>query len=454
MYQIIFSASVFIVSSTLISIKPIALADSPNTIAEAITVEIQSGDSNKKWSGVLLEHQGKTYTVATTNFNLNDSSVLTVKTVDGKIHSSLPGSIQENKNNSDFCIFKFTSPQIYQLATIGDSNKIERTDQIYVSGFVKPTYAVKAEVFNFTDGEFIGKSSSGNKNNYFLIYTNTTLDGMNGGSVLNKNGELVAIHSQNSNTGRSMGITIEQLEILTSKARKKPNQEQRYSADQYFSMGYDQSEKGNYQKALANYNIAIKLDPKHIASYYNRGVLRSEKFNDFKGALTDYDKVILLNPKSSYAYYNRSVIKYQNLDNTLGSLSDLNKFIEVLPENPIGYYAQANILYSLGKKDSSIINFQKVLDLNSNEQIKLISQSVIYTEKGLFLESIKTLNLLLQENLDSENANLYKYRGLAYQQLGDKVNAIKDWEYSAILYRKNKAQKDYKIILSWLTKMR
>jgi tetratricopeptide (TPR) repeat protein len=41
------------------------------------------------------------------------------------------------------------------------------------------------------------------------------------------------------------------------------------------------------QRALADYNQAISLDPKYALAYYNRGILKATKLNDRQGAISD-----------------------------------------------------------------------------------------------------------------------------------------------------------------------
>ena len=52
----------------------------------------------------------------------------------------------------------------------------------------------------------------------------------------------------------------------------------------------------NYKGAIADYDKAIKLDPKYISAYYNRGLAKYD-LKDYEGASSDFDKANELNPE-------------------------------------------------------------------------------------------------------------------------------------------------------------
>jgi lipoprotein NlpI len=63
---------------------------------------------------------------------------------------------------------------------------------------------------------------------------------------------------------------------------------------------------GEYDRAVANYSEAIRLDPKSVAGYYNRGNAYYGK-GDKGRAIADYNEAIRLDPKSAYAYRERGL---------------------------------------------------------------------------------------------------------------------------------------------------
>ena len=56
------------------------------------------------------------------------------------------------------------------------------------------------------------------------------------------------------------------------------------------------ADKGEVDRAIEDYNIAIDLNPKYAAAYYNRGLVYNNK-DDFDAAIEDFSKAIDLNPE-------------------------------------------------------------------------------------------------------------------------------------------------------------
>ena len=63
-------------------------------------------------------------------------------------------------------------------------------------------------------------------------------------------------------------------------------------------------EKGDFDKAIADYTQAIRLDPKDAEAHFGRGCSYSKK-GDHDKAIADFTDAIRLNPKHADAYHNR-----------------------------------------------------------------------------------------------------------------------------------------------------
>jgi hypothetical protein len=70
------------------------------------------------------------------------------------------------------------------------------------------------------------------------------------------------------------------------------------------------AKRGNYIRAIRDYNKAIEIYPDFTEAYYNRGIAYV-KLGDLIRALSDNDKAISIKPDLTAAYYNRAVIYYE-----------------------------------------------------------------------------------------------------------------------------------------------
>ena len=80
--------------------------------------------------------------------------------------------------------------------------------------------------------------------------------------------------------------------------------------------------KGEYDKAIAKYNQALKLNTADYV-YFNRGNAYFGK-KDYQNAISDYNKALQLNNEYREAYYQRALAK-QNEGDKAGSCDDFKK---------------------------------------------------------------------------------------------------------------------------------
>jgi tetratricopeptide (TPR) repeat protein len=99
---------------------------------------------------------------------------------------------------------------------------------------------------------------------------------------------------------------------------------------------------GNVEGALADYNEAIRLDPKsHI--YFDNRAHALESKGELDRALADHDEAIRLAPREPYLYYSRGGTR-QRMGDFDGALADFNEAIRLGPTQSLGYTGRAFLL--------------------------------------------------------------------------------------------------------------
>jgi len=164
-------------------------------IAKSITVRIEGATQG---SGVLVEKRGGGYKVLTAWHVIKHhrkGDELDVITPDGKTHSLIESTINQLED-VDLATFEFRSRAKYEVAKIGKMGSVVSGNDVYVSGFPLPTSSVPVRIWRFLEGDVIANATIPIPDGYQLLYSNPTLPGMSGGSVLNKDGELIGIHGR------------------------------------------------------------------------------------------------------------------------------------------------------------------------------------------------------------------------------------------------------------------
>jgi tetratricopeptide (TPR) repeat protein len=97
----------------------------------------------------------------------------------------------------------------------------------------------------------------------------------------------------------------------------------------YSNRGVAYVDKGDLEKAVADYTEAIRLNPIFVAAYWGRGSAYGKK-GDIAKAIADYTDAIRLNPKSAEVYCNRGVA-YGKKGDVEKAIADFTEAIRLNP---------------------------------------------------------------------------------------------------------------------------
>jgi len=135
------------------------------------------------------------------------------------------------------------------------------------------------------------------------------------------------------------------------------------SLDLNYINGLNFYEDGKYQKAISEFDKAIKEFPNCEFFYIKRGDSK-RKLNNFKGALNDYNKALDLNPSDDN--YIILGITYVYLNDIEKALDALNKALDLNPNNSRAYNNRANLkYYYLQDKEGALNDYIKTYELNN-----------------------------------------------------------------------------------------
>jgi clan AA aspartic protease (TIGR02281 family) len=97
----------------------------------------------------------------------------------------------------------------------------------------------------------------------------------------------------------------------------------------YLNRGLAEKSKSEISEAIADFDRAIRLNPKDANAYLNRGIARRFRSN-LRGAIADLDQAIKLKPDYSEAYSQRAVARGQ-ISDFGGVIADLTRLMQLDP---------------------------------------------------------------------------------------------------------------------------
>jgi len=170
--------------------------------------------------------------------------------------------------------------------------------------------------------------------------------------------------------------------------------------------------------------VAKKPSPTDARTYYELGNDYYEK-GDYDRAIENYNMAILLNPVFSEAYFNRALSYYQ-LKNFDKSVADYTKAIELDPHNPIIYNNRGDAYYRKQDFQSAIKDYDKAVSLNPNYLKAFYNRGLSYASIEEYEKAIEDFSKVIE--LKPDFAEAYHLRGLAREYAGEITNAITDYE--------------------------
>jgi tetratricopeptide (TPR) repeat protein len=97
----------------------------------------------------------------------------------------------------------------------------------------------------------------------------------------------------------------------------------------FFNRGLAWYAKNHNDRAIADYNEVIRLYPQHVSAFYHRGLARRWKGQCGK-AIADFNEVLRLSPSHVSALHERGVCRLA-LNDDDGAMADFNEAERLLP---------------------------------------------------------------------------------------------------------------------------
>jgi tetratricopeptide (TPR) repeat protein len=160
----------------------------------------------------------------------------------------------------------------------------------------------------------------------------------------------------------------------------------------HWQLGIIYQTERNYEMAIEEFTVAIKLDPSYNLGfpYRDRANCKNNLRND-SGAVNDMTNAIMLNPTERYFYVDRGDY-LNNLEKYDLALNDYNKALEIFDKHTPARFGRAKTLVILKQYKKALEDYSVLIDTSE------------YSTYDFF------------------------YRGVAKFKMNDKVGACEDWQ--------------------------
>jgi tetratricopeptide (TPR) repeat protein len=201
--------------------------------------------------------------------------------------------------------------------------------------------------------------------------------------------------------------------------------------------------KEDYDKAIADYNEAIRLEPKYSSVFYNRGLAWNAK-QDFDKALKDFDEAIRLNPADALSFHGRG-LAWDSKQDYDKALKDFDEAIRLNPNEADFFFNRGRVWFAKVDYDKAIKDFSESIRLNPKDADTFVARGEAWYEKKEFDKAIKDYSEAIQ--LEPKSIVAFNDRGRAWEGKKEYDKAIKDYTEAVKL---DPADADTNNGLAWL----
>lgn len=217
--------------------------------------------------------------------------------------------------------------------------------------------------------------------------------------------------------------------------------------EDYMNKGDQFFQRGDYEKAIIEYQKALKKNPKFVNAYYQIGITNLRN-NSSDEALINFEKILEIDSKHIKTYIKMAEIYIGNneldkanelLQKADGLIQDneeilslkikvLSKKIESSPKNETLYLTLGEIYEKIKKYEEAAIQYYKIFEINPENEIALFRWAQTLELRGYYSDAIKKYQKI------SKKSSLFT-------QAQEKISNIQEMQgYKGAIWGMNLAQ--------------
>ena len=206
-------------------------------------------------------------------------------------------------------------------------------------------------------------------------------------------------------------------------------------SNKYFSLGLGYAIRGELETAIEYFDKAIAFGPENTSAYANRGNIYLQQ-SQWDKALADYDQALEMNPKlSGRIYYNRGSI-YDMRGKFDQALADYNMAIELKSHFYPAYFQRGNLHLRQRNWLDAVEDFEQVIELEPDKDQAYFAAGFGYLNMREWDKALEKYNQGIIIN--PHDGDAYFGRGFIHVYHGRKARAILDWSQAEKIFLEQK----------------
>lgn len=207
--------------------------------------------------------------------------------------------------------------------------------------------------------------------------------------------------------------------LLNESSRTAP-----LKSSQFLHRGIAHHALQDIERALSDYDEAIRLDTGNALAHVDRGVLLATRKADMRRAIAAFDRALSLVPDNAETLILRGNA-YTSVGEHGRALADLDRAAALAPGNPRAFMVRGLVNARLGDMPRAFADYNRALSIDPGYVDALVNRAAIYSMQGSTEKALADLDQAVE--LQPKHALARYNRGYAHFARQDYERAIADY---------------------------
>jgi len=202
----------------------------------------------------------------------------------------------------------------------------------------------------------------------------------------------------------------------------------------YYMQGWMRYRLEEHKQAIADFTLALELDPSYFAAYRALGIV-SREFDDLQSSIDALNRALELDPMSANVYMNRGWT-YHFSGETQLAIADFDHALELDPQVTDAYTGLGWVHFQLKEYKQALADFDHALKLDLKSRDAWHGRGWVHFQLKEYEQALADFDHFIE--IYEKNPWVYLRRGMTYSYLKKYQQALADFDRALALDPKNR----------------